>query len=119
MAKPPRTARITLGIAFDPDVVLGPGKASLLEGIKQTGSISAAGRLMSVSYKSAWDLTDAINGCFVEPVVLTSKGGVGGGGASLTPFGEELLVAYRRMEAQSIQAIQPELVWLQGKLRKK
>jgi molybdate transport system regulatory protein len=40
---------------------MGPGKAELLEGIRETGSI-AAGRRMRMSYKRAWFLVEAMNG---------------------------------------------------------
>jgi molybdate transport system regulatory protein len=41
-----------LQVIVKPDVKLGPGKADLLDGIKETGSISAASRRMSMSYKT-------------------------------------------------------------------
>ena len=47
----------------------GPGKARLLESIRDTGSISAAARDMGMSYKRAWLLLDSINQAFTEPVV--------------------------------------------------
>ncbi|MCD9027477.1 LysR family transcriptional regulator [Luteimonas sp. BDR2-5] len=109
--------RLRLRVIFDPDVVLGPGKADLLDGIRDTGSISAAGRRMKMSYKRAWDLVDAMNRFFREPVVHTSKGGSGGGGATLTPFGEQVLAAYRRIEARSAEAVADELAWLHARLR--
>ncbi len=117
MARKREQGRLRLRVIFDPDVVLGPGKADLLEGIRETGSISAAGRRMRMSYKRAWDLVDAMNRYFREPVVLTSKGGSGGGGASLTPFGEQMLAAYRRIEARSTEAVADELQWLHDRLR--
>ena len=69
---------------------LGPGKIRLLEMIEETGSISAAGRAMDMSYRRAWLLLDELNHTFHEPVATTAHGGRSGGGASLTPFGEAL-----------------------------
>lgn len=117
MAEERGRGRLRLRVIFEPDVVLGPGKADLLEGIRETGSISAAGRRMKMSYKRAWDLIDAMNRFFREPVVHTSKGGSGGGGASLTPFGEEVLATYRRIERRSAEAVARELDWLHARLR--
>ncbi len=37
-------------------VVMGPGKAELLEGIRDTGSFAAAGRRVEMSYMRAWSL---------------------------------------------------------------
>jgi len=111
------TGRLRLRVVFAPDIVLGPGKADLLEGIRETGSISAAGRRMKMSYKRAWDLVDALNHYFTEPVIQTSKGGSGGGGASLTPWGEQVLAAYRAIEARSAEAVAGEVALLRRHLR--
>ena len=50
-----------------------------------------------MSYKGAWLLLDSINQAFTEPVVKAAPGGPGGGGASLTAFGAEVLERYRRI----------------------
>jgi len=109
--------RLRLRVVFGPETVLGPGKADLLQGIRETGSISAAGRRMKMSYKRAWDLVDALNHYFTEPVIQTSKGGSGGGGACLTPWGEEVLALYRQIEARSAEASAGEIARLRGGLR--
>lgn len=59
----------------------------LLERIRDFGSISKAARSMEMSYKHAWDLIDSMNRQAKEPLVITSKGGKGGGGAKLTESG--------------------------------
>jgi len=46
----------------------------LLEAIRETGSIAAAGRAMGMSYKRAWHLVDTMNRCFASPLVEASKG---------------------------------------------
>jgi molybdate transport system regulatory protein len=79
---------------------MGPGKADLLDAIRQHGSISAAGRAMGMSYRRAWLLVDAMNRCWNEPLVATSPGSAHGGGARLTPLGEEVLSRYRALQAQ-------------------
>ncbi|WP_182912686.1 winged helix-turn-helix domain-containing protein [Paracoccus onubensis] len=78
--------------------MLGPGKVDLLERIQQFGSIAAAGRSMSMSYKRAWSLVEEMNRAFKTPLVDSSRGGAKGGGASLTEAGEEVLVNYRKLE---------------------
>src|ERR1051325_8085207 len=65
-------------------IAIGPGKATLLEGISETGSIAAAGRRMGMSYRHAWLLAKTMNARFREPLIDAAKGGVGGGGARLT-----------------------------------
>ena len=82
------------------DTAMGPGKADLLEAIEREGSISAAGRVMGMSYRRAWSLVDLMNRCWTEPVVQTAVGGGSKGGARLTPFGHRLLNAYRELDAR-------------------
>ncbi len=98
-----------LRIVLEPDIALGPGKADILEGIKETGSIAAAGRRMRRSYKRAWLLVETMNACFKAPLVETSRGGRAHGGATLTPTGEMVLACYRRMEARAEKAIAGDL----------
>lgn len=83
---------------------LGPGKIALLEAIAREGSISAAARSLGMSYRRAWALVEEVNGIFVRPAVVASTGGRNGGGASLTPFGEELAAAYRAIEKAAAKA---------------
>jgi molybdate transport system regulatory protein len=64
-------------------------------------SITAAAKATGLSYKAAWDAIDTMNNLAGEPVVTTTVGGKGGGGAQLTPYGRELLQTYRSVEAES------------------
>src|ERR1700682_172199 len=89
--------RVRISIVFESGARIGPGKAMLLESIRDTGSISAAAREMGMSYKRAWLLLDSIKQDFTEPVVTASPGGAGGGGATLTAFGAEVLERYNRI----------------------
>ena len=107
-----QTPGVRLRVVMRPDVAMGPGKADLLEGIRETGSITAAGRRMGMSYKRAWLLVESMNRCFREPLVATSRGGPSRGGAALTATGERVLESYRRMQMQSETAIAPELAKL-------
>lgn len=117
MPKTSASSRLSLRVVLAPDAVLGPGKAELLERVRDTGSISAAGRQMQMSYKRAWDLIDAMNRIFSEPVVQASKGGSGGGGAVLTSFGTQLLATYRRIERTCSEAAAADLQWLHAQRR--
>jgi molybdate transport system regulatory protein len=96
-------------IYFGDEIAMGPGKADLLEAIRDSGSISAAARQLKMSYKRAWNLVDTMNRCFKEPLVGTATGGGGGGGALLTPFGETVLSHFRSMEMRTDTAIRSEL----------
>ena len=103
-----------LRIVLEPDIAIGPGKADILEAIKETGSIAAAGRSMGMSYKRAWYLVETMNRCFKSPLVEASKGGRAGGGARLTELGHEVLARYRRMERLTAQVIEPEMAALRS-----
>lgn len=106
--------RLTLRIDFDEERALGPGKVRLLELVAETGSISAAGRAMGMSYRRAWLLVDALNRTFSLLVVETRGGGAGGGGARLTPFGTGVVESYRAMEKDARET----LAWRLAELEK-
>jgi molybdate transport system regulatory protein len=102
-------ATLSFRIDFDGADSVGPGKIRLLELLRDTGSIAAAGRAMDMSYRRAWLLVDALNRSFREPVVATKLGGKAGGGAELTRFGAELVAHYRDMETVAHAALRPHL----------
>jgi len=93
----PDNLGLRVRIVLGDGLILGPGRADLLEGIRDTGSIAAAGRRMGMSYKRAWQLAESLNATFRAPVILAAKGGVSGGGARLTELGEDVLAAYRTL----------------------
>jgi molybdate transport system regulatory protein len=110
-------ARVRVSIVFASGARIGPGKAKLLESIRDTGSISAAARDMGMSYKRAWVLLDSINRAFTEPVVIAAPGGLGGGGASLTAFGSEVLERYNRILDRSAAIAVDDLTALAHRAR--
>ena len=112
---PPDT-RLRLRLYFGQGLMLGPGKADLMEGIRDTGSIAAAGRRMGMSSKRAWSLVEEMNAAFRAPLVSSARGGPGVGGAQLTPVGAEVLARYRRVEAAAAAAAGPEMQALQALL---
>ncbi len=91
------------------EMVLGPGKVDLLEAIGRTGSISAAGRELGMSYRRAWLLVDALNHMFPDTLVSASPGGSRGGGAKLTDYGRGVAAAYRRVEVRARAAMREEM----------
>lgn len=97
---------------------IGPGKAMVLEAIQAEGSISAAGRALGMSYRRIWLLVNSLNDDWREPVVATCAGGGSGSGARLTPFGREVLAAFRSLEARAVAAADgEELAWLVDRLK--
>jgi molybdate transport system regulatory protein len=96
-------------------IAIGPGKADVLQGIAETGSIAETGRRLGMSYQKIWTLVSAMNVDFVEPLVHKQRGGASGGGAQLTETGEQVLRVYRAIEQEAQKAIAkrlPELLML-------
>jgi molybdate transport system regulatory protein len=113
-----RYGGLTLRILGRRVAAMGPGKAELIERIAETGSISAAARAMGMSYRRAWQLAEALNRDFAEPVVTTATGGRRGGGAQITAFGRRVAEQYRAMEDKASAAISADLQRFQRHLRR-
>lgn len=63
------------------------------------GSISQAARSAGVSYKAAWQAIHTLTNLAGEPLLDSSVGGAGGGGARLTAAGTQLLAAAAQLQA--------------------
>jgi len=105
----PRYRGLTLRVLGASAPAMGPGKAELIERIAQSGSISAAARDMGMSYRRAWQLVEALNATYRQPVVITAIGGQRGGGATVTPYGRRLAAQFRSMENKASAAIAADL----------
>jgi len=105
-------ARLTIRIDLSAHGAIGPGKIRLLELVGESGSISAAGRAMKMSYRRAWMLIDGLNRCFRTPIVETQLGGSRGGGAVLTTLGHDVIARYRAIERAATKASASELAAL-------
>src|SRR4051812_10794082 len=79
-------------------ILIGPGKANLLEAIGDTGSIRHAAERVGMSYMRAWSLVRTMNAAFREPLVERTRGGSQRGGAELTKLGARVLALYQEME---------------------
>jgi molybdate transport system regulatory protein len=114
--KPGLTVRPRIRITRGEVIVMGPGKADLLDAIKRTGSIRAAAADMGMSYMRAWGLVRTMNEQFRQPLVEKTRGGTVRGGAILTPLGSSMLDLYREMERQAVRAIAPAVRKLRSRL---
>jgi molybdate transport system regulatory protein len=88
---------------------IGPEQIALLEAIRSTGSISAAGRAVGMSHRWAWLLVHEINKGVKAPAVTAAPGGRGGGRAIVTSTGEYIIDLYHAIEAQARSAASKEL----------
>ena len=91
---------------------IGPGKIAVLEEIARSGSISAAGRALRMSYRRTWELVEELNRSLGTPVVETAAGGSGGGGAVLTRAGKVVVERYRAIEMDTALAARKHLLAL-------
>ena len=87
-------------IEYKDKPVIGKGGAEILEMIDKEHSISKAAESLRMSYRYVWNYLQGIQTAMEEPIVKTYKGGKsGGGGATLTDLGRNLLNEYRQVES--------------------
>ena len=113
---PPASAKASNRLSIRVDLAsgarIGPGKVAVLEEIARSGSISAAGRALHISYRRTWELVEDLNATLGAPVVQTAAGGSGGGGASLTELGHAVVTRYRAIEEDCAAAARKHLTAL-------
>jgi molybdate transport repressor ModE-like protein len=88
--RPQWTIRAASGATLPPRVI------ELLVGVHEHGSLAAACEASSVSYRHAWELIRQGEGLFGDPLVEMARGR----GSRLTPLGEKLVWADRRIHAR-------------------
>ncbi|MGK3140690.1 molybdenum-dependent transcriptional regulator [Pantoea sp. C2G6] len=91
-------AELSLHIRLQQKLFADPRRIELLKRVQQTGSISQGAKLAGISYKSAWDAINEMNQLADETLVERATGGKGGGGATLTRYGERLIQLFQLME---------------------
>ena len=75
----------------------GPGPHELLTRIAEVGSLHVAAATMGMSYRKAWLIVDRINRVMGSQVVVSQKGGVHGGGSTLSREAMALMERYRKL----------------------
>ncbi len=86
---------------------ISPRRLSLLQAIEATGSISQAAKQVGMTYKAAWDAVEAMNNLAGAPLVSSQHGGKGGGGATLTATGLQIVTMHERLSAM-------QAMWMAG-----
>ena len=99
-------------------ILIGPGKAELLETIARLGTLRDAAAEMEMSYTRAWSLVKTMNEAFREPLIEMTRGGKEGGTATLTKTGVSVLKIYRQMEKESNRATRESWKKMQALIRK-
>jgi len=109
------TLRLRIRVLRDDEILLGPGKADLLDAIGRRGNLRAAADELEMSYMRAWKLVQLMNRVFREPLVRMATRGAERGHAALTSAGRAVLEAYWEMERAGRVAAGPAF----GRIRRR
>lgn len=82
------------------NIIIGNGRAKILENIEKTGSINQAAKTMKMSYKAVWSKIKATEKNFGTTLVHTDRKE----GSRLSKEGKELLEKYRLLKNQCMSA---------------
>ena len=82
------------------NIVIGNGRAKILENIEKTGSINQAAKTMKMSYKAVWSKIKTTEKNLQTTLVHTDRKE----GSRLSKEGKELLKKYRLLKDQCISA---------------
>ena len=100
------TSRLQGEISFiDDNSSLALDQIRLLTAIDETGSISAAAKKLSLSYKTAWERLERLNNLSPQPLVNRSAGGSQGGGSQLTPYGKRIILGFSELQQEHTEFI--------------
>lgn len=83
---------------------VGRERIVLLQAVGDHGSISAAAKVVGLSYKAAWDAVQALNNLFAQPLIAPHAGGRSGGASILTPAGQAVIAAFHAVETELAEA---------------
>ena len=98
----------SLWIECNSEGFFGPGRAELLQGIEQTGSINKAAKQMGMSYKKAWAMISELNTQASRPLVITQAGGKKGGGSMITEEAKLLITFYQQLRKRFTTFLEKE-----------
>ena len=76
------------------NIIIGKGRAEILENIERTGSINQAAKVMKMSYKGVWSKIKATEKHLNQSIVHADRKE----GSRLTCQGKELLEKYKQLE---------------------
>ena len=88
---------LTLRI-YGEEKCFGPGIAELLERVDEIRSLRKATISMEMAYSKAWRIIKTAEESLGFPLLRSTTGGRGGGGAELTPEAQDFLQRFRRFE---------------------
>lgn len=107
------TIHIKFWIEKKGESILGPGRIAILEAIDRTGSLTKAANECNISFRKAWKLINEINEKLAQPIIVTERGGQGGGGSSsLTDYGRKLVKQYNTIQLKLEEVVNNSDIWL-------
>jgi molybdate transport system regulatory protein len=84
----------------DNNIIIGKGRAEILENIETTGSINQTARMMQMSYKAVWSKIKATEKHMNACIVHTDRKE----GSRLSETGKDLLAKYKLLKTQCMSA---------------
>ena len=78
----------------------GKGVNQLLLVCARCHSLHKAAQELGMSYRKALQIVQRAEKCFGKPLLARTIGGKDGGGSQLTPFAQELVLGFSRVEAE-------------------
>lgn len=95
-------------------LLFGPGRLELLEGLGQYGSLAEAARRLGMSYRAAWGRLRASETRLGQPLAVRSPQEGQGQKLTLTPFAQQLLAVYREIQRDFARFLEEEEKKLQA-----
>ena len=93
------TIRATFSIETEKGFAVSSKVIELLKEVEKTGSLNAAVNNIGMSYSYAWNILNKANCKLETPLLISRKGGNGGGLAKLTKAGQTLLDYCKKLES--------------------
>lgn len=107
---PPRlNVRTAIGFGLEQHALADERDLQLLGHVHRLGSITRAAQAAGVTYKTAWDRLRNLQTRLGHAVVITAKGGRGGGRTLLSEKGQALLQYYEQLRRQQDHAVEPDV----------
>ncbi|MHA1584960.1 MAG: winged helix-turn-helix domain-containing protein [Promethearchaeota archaeon] len=79
--------------------ILGPGDILLIKSLTETKNLTNSAKMLNYSYKYAWSKLRNLEKKTGRPVVITHKGGFGGGGnVTITEWGLYLVKIFEKIQ---------------------
>ena len=104
--------RFKFWIEKDGKSILGPGRLAILQAINRTHSLTEATKECNISFRKAWELLNEMNEILEQPVVISERGGKGGGGKTLlTEYGKKIINQYQMIQQAINNLVNNPQIW--------